>query len=452
MSTAGDINGDGYADLLIGAYGHASQTGRSYVVFGGPGVGASGLVALSRLNGTNGFKLDGEALGDYSGLSVSTAGDINGDAHVDLLIGADFHASQTGRSYVVFGGPGVGTSGLVALSGLDGTNGFKLDGEAVNDRSGYSVSAAGDINGDGVADLLIGASGYASYTGRSYVVFGDIPPVLVNNSLSLSVGAAIQLNSTYLGAYDRNHNNNTLVFIPGGVTHGQFKMIGVPGLPLVNFTQQQVISGAIQFVHDGTLVAPSYNITVRSTGIAWTGPSPAQVTFVGAPQSYFPPILPLGSLNGQNGFKLDGENNGDQSGLSVSAAGDINGDGHADLLIGASGYPGSGKGRSYVVFGGPGVGSSGDILLSSLNGTNGFKLDGENNDDQSGYSVSAAGDINGDGHPDLLIGAHDYLANSGKGRSYMVFGGPGVGSNGDILLSSLNGTNGFKLDGENNGD
>ena len=439
LSAAGDINGDGYADLLIGAYGHASQTGRSYVVFGGPGVGTSGLVALSGLNGTNGFKLDGEALGDYSGLSVSTAGDINGDGHADLLIGADFHASHTGRSYVVFGGPGVGTSGLVALSGLNGTNGFKLDGEAVNDRSGYSVSAAGDINGDGVADLLIGASGHASYTGRSYVVFGDVPPVLVNNSLSLSVGAAIQLNSAYLSAYDRNHNNNTLVFIPGGITHGQFESMGAPGVPLVNFTQQQVISGAIQFVHDGTLVAPSYNITVRSDGIAWTGPSPAQITFIGAPPSYFPAILPLASLNGQIGFKIDGEAPGEQIGVSTDSA-DVNGDGYADILIGAPQYNGSM--RSYVVYGGVEIGNNGVLSLSNLNGTNGFKLDGE----ATGGVVSSAGDVNGDGITDQLIGATSW--NNNTGRTYLVFSEPNKSNVTTISLSSLNGVSGFKLDGE----
>ena len=167
----------------------------------------------------------------------------------------------------------------------------------------------------------------------------------------------------------------------------------------------------------------------------------------------FPAVFNLSALNGQNGFKLDGESDDDYSGCSVSAAGDINGDGHNDLLIGVYGYPSTNdKGRSYVLFGGPGVGSSGDVLLSSLNGINGFKLDGENNNDLSGYSVSAAGDINGDGHADLLIGAYGYPSSSYKGRSYVLFGGPGVGSSGDILLSSLNGTNGFKLDGENNGD
>ena len=66
--------------------------------------------------------------------------------------------------------------------------------------------------------------------------------------------------------------------------------------------------------------------------------------------------------------------------------------------------------------------------------------------------MSAAGDINGDGHGDLIIGAYDYPAGSGKGRSYVVFGGPGVGNRGLIALANLTGTNGFKLDGENNGD
>ena len=93
-------------------------------------------------------------------------------------------------------------------------------------------------------------------------------------------------------------------------------------------------------MHDGSLVAPSYNITVHSAGIAWTGPTPAKIIFIGAPQSYFPAVIPLASLNGQNGFKLDGETSGDTSGYSVSTAGDINGDGYDDLIIGAAAYRG----------------------------------------------------------------------------------------------------------------
>ena len=121
----------------------------------------------------------------------------------------------------------------------------------------------------------------------------------------------------------------------------------------------------------------------------------------------------------------------------------MNGDGIADLVIGAWGAnPYAGK--SYVVFGRAGLGSSGSLALSSLNGTSGFVLNGEQPDDYSGYSVASAGDVNGDGIADLVIGAHWYLA----GKSYVVFGRAGLGSGGSLAFSSLNGTNGFVLNGE----
>ncbi len=149
MSSAGDLNGDGKKDLLIGGdYGN-NGTGCVYAVFGGSGVGSGGLLPLSSLNGTNGFVLNGEVFNDATGISVSSTGDINGDGWADLIIGAFDYNNNTGRSYVVYGGPGLGSSGSVSLGSLNGVNGFKLDGEAIGDFSGFSVRMVDDINGDG---------------------------------------------------------------------------------------------------------------------------------------------------------------------------------------------------------------------------------------------------------------------------------------------------------------
>ena len=182
VSSAGDVNGDGFDDVIIGAFG-ADQGGfgyfgESYVVFGH----ASGFTAsldLATLNGTNGFRIEGIDAYDNSGHSVSSAGDVNGDGFDDFIIGARYGDPggdlTAGESYVVFG-KASGFSASLDPATLNGTDGFRIDGIDIGDNSGHSVSSAGDVNGDGFDDIIIGAHhadpGGNISAGESYVVFG----------------------------------------------------------------------------------------------------------------------------------------------------------------------------------------------------------------------------------------------------------------------------------------
>jgi hypothetical protein len=148
VGAAGDVNGDGVDDLIIGAPRagpHGDLSGSTYVVFG-QAAGFPATFALSTLDGRNGFRLDGGEPFSRTGYSVAGAHDVNGDGFDDLIIGTRY-ATPT---YVVFGKPS-GFPAAINLSTLDGSNGFRLEG------SGFSVAAAGDVNGDGLDDVIIGA-------------------------------------------------------------------------------------------------------------------------------------------------------------------------------------------------------------------------------------------------------------------------------------------------------
>ena len=149
----------------------------------------SSPISLSSLNGANGFILNGINAGDQSGISVASAGDVNGDGIDDLIVGAPLASSVIGRSYVVFGS-NKSWSSPISLSSLNGNNGFTINGINAGDQSGYSVASAGDVNGDGIGDLIIGANDASLKAGQSYVVFGQNAS---NSSSTTPPGSSINI-------------------------------------------------------------------------------------------------------------------------------------------------------------------------------------------------------------------------------------------------------------------
>jgi len=370
VADAGDINGDGIDDLIIGAP-LAGGTGSSYVVFGST-TDFPAELSLGALDGTNGFRLVGIDPRDDSGWSVAGAGDVNSDGIEDLIIGAPFAANLAGESFVVFGSAS-GFPASFGLAGLDGSNGFRLDGTG---RSGFSVAGAGDVNDDGIDDVIVGAPRENMASGNSYVVFGS----------STSFPASLSL-----ATLDGSNG-----FRLEGVDAGDESGFSVAGAGDVNGDLiDDLIIGASFANNFG---GESYVVFGSAFG--------------------FTESFDLARLDGNNGFRLDGIS---RSGFSVAGAGDVNADGVDDIIIGAPDEDLE-SGNSYIVFGSLAESPS-NLFIGNLDGANGFRADGILGGSRgytSGRSVSSAGDINGDGIDDILIGAP--IADEAAGESYVIFG------------------------------
>jgi hypothetical protein len=412
VSNAGDVNGDGLDDLLVGSLsGSGVNVTQSYVVFGKLNTTAVDLTSVAL--GVGGFRITSENQG-AAGQSLSAIGDINGDGLADVLVGDptldQSTGSDFGRSYVVYGKK---TTEAVSLANVAaGTGGFALTGSNVLARTGFSVAGAGDINADGYADLLLTSS-----NGFVYVVFGK-----ANNS-SLNMASIAAGTGGYVitaPPSDANINAGVNVSSAGDVNGDGFADL-IFGNPAASVGNNGVAGNAYIVFGKATNTQQSHS--------------------------------DIG--NGMGGFMVTSDVNSEQLGGSVSGAGDVNGDGLADVIIGASFASPNGKiraGKSYVVFGK--TNNTTPVKASDLtNGMGGgFVINGETAADSSGFDVSNAGDVNGDGLADLLVSAYinDPNGVTDAGRAYVVYGKATTAA---VELSEIaKGNGGFAINGGTSND
>ncbi|MFO1038998.1 MAG: FG-GAP-like repeat-containing protein [Geminicoccaceae bacterium] len=331
--------------------------------------------------GLGGFKIQGSGNSADYGRSVAGAGDVNGDGFADIVVG-----SARNTAVVLFGHASPFDGMIAATSIGSGVGGFRLNGATALDAAGIAVAGAGDVNGDGFSDVLVGASGNTAggfRAGAAYLVFGK--------------------GESFLGTVDAGT-------IAAG--NGGFK---IQGVALDNAGYSVASGGDVNGDGFADLLIGAAGNTVggKSLGAAYL--------VYGKPAGFASPVNLAAVAGGVGGFKIQGQADGDRAGRSVSAAGDVNGDGFGDLLVGA--YGNGNAGAAYVVFGK----ASGQGPITSLNdvasGIGGFKIQGATAGDEAGFSVSSAGDVNGDGFADLLVGAIRHAgAPGGDGAAYLVFG------------------------------
>jgi len=386
---AGDVNGDGFADLVVGLPEDATH-----------GLSSGGAQVLSGLDGALLFAFHGDSAGDGFGRAVAGAGDVNGDGFADLIVGAFGDDNN-----------GLGSGSARVFSGLDGTTLFTFNGSGSLDKFGASVAGAGDVNGDGFGDLIVGAprSPLPSAPAGSASVFSGADGTLLHVFQGTSAGELFGTSVAGAGDVDGDGFADLIVGAPYANNNG------------TNSGRAQIFSGvdgALLFTFDGLAAFDFFGDAVAGAGDV-NGDGFADV-IVGAPQpttSSTPggvgQAFVFSGVDGALLLTFNGNLVASWFGGSVAGAGDVNGDGTPDLMVGArldnNHGPNSGSVR----------------LFSGVNGALLFTLNGDGPGDEFGRSVAGAGDVNGDGYMDVIVGAPMDDNNGVDSGSARVFGGQG---------------------------
>ena len=440
-SSAGDVDGDGYGDVIVG-----TTIERAYVFKGSE----SGLAEAAVEHATPDALLEGDQDSAHIGASVAGSGDVNGDGYDDVIVGAPYYdAGQVneGAAFVFLGGPSGIPSGAAASAAT------QIESDQAFANLGESVAGAGDVNGDGYADVIVGDPNYGS--GAAFVFLGSASGVPDGNPANAASRltavpfevcpdpASTGFGVSVAGAGDVNHDGfgDVIVGAPSYPQPSPCTPVAGPPEPGAAF----VFNGSASGIADASAATAAARLV--STTPAWFGDSVAAAgdvngddyddVIVGAPY-YSATESDEGAafvfLGGASGIADGGptsasaqlESNQARAhlGSSVAGAGDVNGDGYADVIVGAPLYDVDSAvdvddGAAFVFHGsasGVAAGSPATAATAILSDQPHAAL---------GVSVAGVGDVNRDGHVDVLVGASRYPVSATEtGAAFVYLGGP----------------------------
>ncbi len=371
VASAGDVNNDGYDDVIIGADEYdAGQTseGRAFVFYGS----ATGLSTFPS------WTAESNQTGADFGISVASAGDVNGDGYDDVIIGANLFdnvETSEGAVFVFYGSStGLNKNGT-RVSGTPGNADWWAESNVFFATFGTSVASAGDTNNDGYDDVIIGCDEYTSgHTGEGAAF------VFRGSSTGLGLGGLRPVGNPMNADWSAEANRvdtdmGYSVSSAGDVNNDGYDDVLVGAW---NWDEARLDEGRV-FVFMGS-----------SNGLSLT---PARV--------------------------YDGGQDNARLGIAVSAAGDVNGDGFDDIILGADLYdnPEFDEGAAFVFHGSP----------TGLSATPDWLADSNQDFSEFGFAVDGAGDLNNDGYDDVIVGAHLYDAGQDDEGAVFVYLGSADG-------------------------
>ncbi len=413
VSAAGDVNDDGWDDVIVGAPYY--DDGGVVYVFHGDGDSLSSSPVYSASGGQNAARF---------GAAIAT-GSVNDDACADVIVGAPNAGTaekmKPGRIDIFYG--------CTSEAGLSQTPDRTVYGEQHTGDFGYAVAIAGDVDGDGLDDVIVGAPAYSSGAGKVYVL-GSSADMTTTSAWAIEGGQPGARFGAAVGSVGDGDGCITILVgahsydVPGAVNAGAVFVYDVCSLGSSpssagppKWTGEKsgaqfgaAVSGAGDVNGDGyddvIVGAPGYRDTWFLEGGAFV--------YHGSSSG----------LSATPRWQETGEQEYAQFGTSVGGAGDVNGDGYGDVIVGSPYYTVTkdsestpSVGRAFV-FGGSRLGL---VTAASL------APDKDKADEHFGYSVSAAGDVNGDGLGDVIVGAPGYRSETRiMGAAFAYLGAPGI--------------------------